>query len=386
MKWLVVSSLFPPHSRGGSEIVAHRQAQLLREAGEEVAVVASALPGASRYAETTQGWLRVIRYRPWNAGTVFDLPNFYLPHRLLWHALDAANLHSARVFRRILERERPDAVLSHGLKDLGYLLPRTAKRFGAKTIHTLHDVQLIEPSGVADPAVTPTLARRAWASYARACIGSPDAMLFPSAWLKEVSERWGFFPRSRRCVVRNPLSSPLAPRPSRPIRTVLFLGQLERHKGIIPLLEAFRGVGDGRLLVVGDGRLADMVRAETERNPAVRRLGKREGTALSEAWSEADLVVVPSTCAENAPLVIQEAAAHGVPVIASAVGGIPELVDDGVTGSLVPPGDAVALRAAIEARIGTTTTEAQRAAMAARVALWGCERYLRELREIVNAL
>jgi len=61
-----------------------------------------------------------------------------------------------------------------------------------------------------------------------------------------------------------------------------------------------------------------------------------------------DLLVVPSTWWENSPLTVLEALAAGVPVVGSRTGGLPELIEDGRTGLLVTPGDAAALRTALE--------------------------------------
>ncbi|MFH1430064.1 MAG: glycosyltransferase, partial [Candidatus Uhrbacteria bacterium] len=82
------------------------------------------------------------------------------------------------------------------------------------------------------------------------------------------------------------------------------------------------------------------------------RCQRLDADGVARTLAHADVLVVPSLCDENQPSVILEAFAHGVPVVASRVGGIPELVDDGRTGILVDPGsveDLVrGLRACIE--------------------------------------
>jgi glycosyltransferase involved in cell wall biosynthesis len=93
-----------------------------------------------------------------------------------------------------------------------------------------------------------------------------------------------------------------------------------------------------KLVVAGDGPL---------RNLVPEALGFVPHEELGELYDRAALVVCPSY-REGLPLCVLEAMAHGKPVVASAVGGIPELVEDGVTGLLVEPGDVAGLRAAIE--------------------------------------
>jgi glycogen synthase len=116
---------------------------------------------------------------------------------------------------------------------------------------------------------------------------------------------------------------------------VLFAGRLSPEKGIEELVAATRGMN---LVVAGDGPLRPLV-------PSA--LGFLPHAELERLYARAAAVVLPSH-REGLPLCVLEAMAHGRPVVASAVGGIPELVEDGVTGFLVPPGDVSALRAALE--------------------------------------
>src|ERR671937_549308 len=116
---------------------------------------------------------------------------------------------------------------------------------------------------------------------------------------------------------------------------VLFVGRLSPEKGIEELVAATEGMN---LVVAGDGPLRHLV-------PGA--LGFVPHDELGELYDRAAVVVCPSY-REGLPLCVLEAMAYGKPVVASAVGGIPELVEDGVTGFLVEPGDVAGLRQAIE--------------------------------------
>ncbi|MFO7572218.1 MAG: glycosyltransferase family 4 protein [Gaiellaceae bacterium] len=116
---------------------------------------------------------------------------------------------------------------------------------------------------------------------------------------------------------------------------VLFVGRLSEEKGILELLEATEGIPR---VIVGDGPLRDRV------PDAVGFVPPRE---LAPYYERAAVVACPSR-REGYGVVAREAMAHGRPVVASAVGGLLDAVEDGVTGILVPPGDAEALRATIE--------------------------------------
>jgi glycosyltransferase involved in cell wall biosynthesis len=140
----------------------------------------------------------------------------------------------------------------------------------------------------------------------------------------------------------------------RPRRTdaLLFLGRLGHRKGIFVLLEALAAVRSRFrhvvLLCGGDGEL-DRVRAEVVRldlSDNVTLLGWVKGAAKDELLESSTVFVLPSFD-EGVPMSILEAMAWGLPVIATPVGGIPEVVTDGREGLLVAPGDADALGEAI---------------------------------------
>jgi glycosyltransferase involved in cell wall biosynthesis len=120
---------------------------------------------------------------------------------------------------------------------------------------------------------------------------------------------------------------------------VLYAGRLSAEKGVLELVEAARGLN---LVVAGDGPLR-------ERVPGA--LGMLPHAELVERYRRAAVVVCPSR-REGFGVVCAEAMAHGRPVVATAVGGLLDLVVDGETGLVVPPRDPAALRAALDRLLG----------------------------------
>lgn len=126
---------------------------------------------------------------------------------------------------------------------------------------------------------------------------------------------------------------------------IVSVARLEPQKNPLGLIEAFAAAGQDRpwrLLLAGDGRMRSAAQKRAEELGVERRvdfLGIR--TDIPELLAACDVFVLASDW-EGSPIAVIEAMASGLPVVATAVGGVPELVEDGVTGALVPPGETAA--------------------------------------------
>ena len=126
----------------------------------------------------------------------------------------------------------------------------------------------------------------------------------------------------------------------------LYLGRLSSEKGIPTILEAFAELS-APLLIVGDGPEAARLRA-FGRSSSVEFRGAVPASEVGPLLRGARALLVPSVCYEGQPRGILEAYAAGVPVIASDLGGLPEVVEDGVDGLLVPPAAPLQWRDGVE--------------------------------------
>lgn len=152
----------------------------------------------------------------------------------------------------------------------------------------------------------------------------------------------------RIVTVLNGLADAPAPPPPQPggPRRVLFIGRLDRQKGFDILLRATEGLGHRLALrALGAAVVGDQALGAAER-PDVALLGWCDEARIRQELAWADLVVIPSRW-EGFGLVALEAMRAGRAVLATRVGGLPEVIEDGRTGWLVPPEDPAALRAAL---------------------------------------
>lgn len=124
-----------------------------------------------------------------------------------------------------------------------------------------------------------------------------------------------------------------------------YFGRLSEEKGLLVLLDAIKAV-DLKLKVIGKGPMEERLKSKVQRERIenVSFIGYRTGEELSNEIRKSTAVVLPSVCFENNPRAILESFALGKPVIGSRIGGIPELVKDGITGLTFEPGNPNSLR------------------------------------------
>lgn len=175
------------------------------------------------------------------------------------------------------------------------------------------------------------------------------AIVVPSAFLAGIAAEWGLDTR-RIHVLTNPAPPPreVVPEELAP-GTFVFVGRLTEAKDLPTAIGAIERVPEASLVIVGDGPdRAELERAATA-SPAAARIEFRGSLPRDDALrvvagAEAGLL---SSAWENLPHSAVEALSVGVPVVATSVGGVPEVVRDGENGLLVPPGDPQVLAAAL---------------------------------------
>jgi len=178
----------------------------------------------------------------------------------------------------------------------------------------------------------------------------------PSAYLREIALGWGLDP-ARVSVLPNPAPAVLELPSREALRAELgldgavlaFAGRLGPQKALHVALDALVEAPDVTLAVAGDGPERGALEARTHElglDGRVRFLGPLARERVLRLFRAADGALLPSAW-ENLPHTVVEALAVGTPVLASAVGGVPEIVRDGENGLLVPPADPDALAAAI---------------------------------------
>jgi glycosyltransferase involved in cell wall biosynthesis len=289
------------------------------------------------------------------------------PSKKLGLALSFVHSREAvRKFAELIDKIRPDLMHCHNVyHQITPSIISVAKSRGIPVVLTLHDFKPVCPAYLRLRAGRPCslcldgdfhqvlMNRCAEGSigasallYAEAAIqrwlGSyekVDLFLAPSQFMRDAALHR--FRSDQVGLLYNGVDTSEIKASTRDEGYVLYLGRLSKEKGVETLLRAHEAAGTWDLMVAGTGPLADVLQT---RYRNARFVGQLSGLELKAAINGASAIVVPSEWYENCPMSVLEAMAHGKPVVASRIGGIPELVVDGETGFLFEPGDADELR------------------------------------------
>jgi glycosyltransferase involved in cell wall biosynthesis len=225
---------------------------------------------------------------------------------------------------------------------------RTAALFGKKTILHLH--------GSGYDRFYESVSPRRQAAIRSAFARADRIVVLSEYWRRFVVETLGADPDKvveiANGVAPPARSGPRLPRPAGGAVTILFLGEIGERKGVPTLLEATARpeLADlpWKMIIAGNGDLA-AYEAEARRLGIAERVtfpGWQDEASVARLLEDADLLVLPSQ-AENQPISILNAMSAGLPVVASNVGAIPEMIEDRRSGILVPPRDPAALASAL---------------------------------------
>jgi glycosyltransferase involved in cell wall biosynthesis len=389
---LVVTNLFPPAVLGGYEVECAGIVDGLRRENEVLVLTSKrgrqrgvAEPGVSRRLD-------------------------FLPHRRRSRLLSPLYaVRAARATREVLRTFRPEVVYVWNGAQIPQVTIRLLELSGAKVLYRVCEHwfgRLYETD-----AFMAGLRGGRWSALMRLANLAPGLRVDPRTqvdvgicWNSETVRRMTPVPDTARPLVERVVipatrqSEAFVGLERRPAAepTIAFVGRVAPEKGIevvfkaMALLRREHGLTVS-LQVVGTGEPGLIAELEslagklgiTDR---VHWLGRQDADGLRTLLSGVHVLVVPSTWEEPAPLVIVEGALAGVPLVASRVGGIPDMVRDGEEALLFPPGDEAALCEALRRSLTEIAETAERAKRATeRVQAFRFDRYQEAMDEFFQA-
>ncbi|MBI2906754.1 MAG: glycosyltransferase family 4 protein [Chloroflexi bacterium] len=364
VKLLQVVHQFPPGHVGGTEIYVASLSRVLQERGHRVSVF---FGGDARGEELRDGLRLCVApggLDPLNSG---------------WGTFRRAfgNRDVESAFASLLRREAPSVVHFHHLAGLSSNLVDIARRAGTPTIITLHDYWFLCPNS---QAVTPKQRVCCGSRFGLSCavcaayrlrrpylsavlsLAAPvfalrnykvwqalkkaNLVIAPSRFIAQIFTQRGLEPSRIAHLplgIEGPVAAPARRRPDGKLRFA-YLGSLAWQKGVHIVVEAFNSIDHrvAELFIYGDENVFPEYSAglrQAARGRGIHLMGRLSRDELWTTLAQVDTLVVPSLWYENWPLVVQEAFAVGIPVIASRIGALAEQVADGVDGLLFETGD-----------------------------------------------
>lgn len=294
-----------------------------------------------------------------------QMPSWQLALRTVWNRQTSGEL------RRTIRRERPAIV--HFTNTFPLISPAAyyaVRKEGVKVVQSLHNYRLLCPNALflrnGGPCEACLGKAVAWPAVRYACYRNDrkatavvvGMLAFHRAlgtWSRAVDLYLALTEFGRRKFIQGgipaekiavkPNFAPVDPGPAKGAGGyAVFVGRLSAEKGIETLLAAWTQYAlEVPLMIVGDGPLADRVRQAVALNPRIQWLGQQPSERVIEIIGAATLLVLPSITYEGFPKTIVEAFSRGTPVVGSNFGAMAELIDDGRTGLLFAPGDALGL-------------------------------------------
>lgn len=338
MKILILSDAFPPYDEGGAERIAYYQAVELKKRGYEVAVFTGdpTRPAPPYPVEPIQQYKAYTLEWP-RPRSSFWKNAVHIPRQLI-------NPFSVLRLRQAVSDFKPDIIHAHLISVISF------GAFAAVAPHipkllTFHGYQFECPKGglfrkgkgICYKKPLPCIA---YTKLMQLTLNSIERIIAISSFIHERLIEAGTPPAK---IVDVPNGVPgLGQRSFVPVSrnpNVLFVGRIEQNKGIAELIQSFKSMAhlDAQLTIVGDGSYAPHVRRFAANDKRIVFLGRLSPNDTKKAYLNARLVVVPSLWHEVMNTVICEAQSYGRPVVATALGGNPDLIRDGETGFIYNP-------------------------------------------------
>lgn len=347
--------MYNPQLGGGAAKVVYDLAHGMANLGNEVSVItSSSKKNQKRYVVNN---IRVYQIYAPNLYWIYDKdiqPNL---KKVFFQIIDIWNPKVKSKISKILKIESPDIVHVHKLRGLSPSVWSAAKETGIKKIiHTCHDFELISPQGLLEGKIGEFSIKRVFPLNIYQKIrakgsNSVTNVIAPSKLLIQKHIDFGFFKFANKSIIPNShgLSRKIINENRKMLNSIfrskelkiLYLGRVVKEKGvgvICDLLSKFEKEDVNiKLIIVGSGQYETQLKKEFKDCLNITFHGSIYGQEKYRFLKESDLLVLPSLVPESFGIVITEAFAFGKPVVASNIGAIPELIEDGFNGFLFDP-------------------------------------------------
>jgi len=360
MKICYITYTFSPYNKGGADIYTENIAKYMAKIGHEVVVIACK-PTFDEFSikEEIRDKIKIYWFYPLNVASFYEIGRKNKFLQVIWRVLDVWNPHSYYIVKKILKKERPDVVHTNTPSGFSPSIFNAVKSLNIPLVHTLHDYYLICPRitllhSNGEICETPSIFCKFYQWINEKLIAHPDTLISPSEFTLKKHKEYDLFVESQSLAIPNGIElnnyNFEYHDENKNSFDILYVGVLAKHKGIDILVNAIKKIKNKNinLHICGDGEYKEKIEDMVKKDRRITVYGRVSDEHLDELYKKADVFVLPSIWYENFPVTIQESFRAGIPVIASDIGGVPELIKDGYNGFLFEAGNLRELRRILE--------------------------------------
>jgi len=355
MKICIIAPLYKPWYEGGAEKYAISLAEELSKF-HQVTVITTQGPSIRKIEDSLNP--KVIELKPWNIDNLYNVAlNEKYPgsKKKIWHLFDIWNFNSYNLITKILKTKKPDIVHVNGIKGFSSSLFFAVKKLQIPLVYTIHDFELIS-KWTGQYRSGKIISRHnfldnLYISVMKKFSLKIDAVISPSKFFLDYHEKLGYFSKTRKYVIPNGIRLKNQYEKRGFSNEYLFLGQIIETKGAQIVIKAFKKIKNShcRLHIVGNGKYFPMIKELSKMDNRIILHGYvKNGEKLDSIINRCSFFIFPSIWFENYPYSLIEILNRGLPIIASNIGGIPEIIKNEYNGILFEPGNIVSLSNIIE--------------------------------------
>lgn len=346
MKICIVSNLYPPHILGGAEIIVDKLVRNIAEKNYEVVVITCSTDNEEHVKKEdniTFYFINKTKLYPVYKQT--EAKGYLKP---AWHLFDLWNKACEDRIIEIVKKEQCDIIHINNFKGLSLSCFEVGKKLNIPVVFESHDFSLICPRANLIRGNNTLCENKnkicdVYVKIQRKLLDdNVDLMIAPSNFMIDKYRENNFF-NDTECI-KIPLGIDFESEKTIKEYDCIdftYIGSLGKHKGVDTLINAFKNIDDDniRLNLIGKGYDEEEFKQLATDDKRIIFHGFVDNERIKEYYRKSNVIVIPSICYDNSPLVIYEGFTTGTPVIGSNIGGIPELVEDGINGYLFEAGD-----------------------------------------------
>lgn len=353
MRVIVVNSFYYPEIYGGAEISVKLLAEELLRQGHDILVLST---GDEFKTEYVNG-VKVVRIKP--VELAYREGQKKNPFKSLVYFMETVwNIRNYKMINKVIKEFKPDLVHTNGIYHLSPIVWKIAKKNKARVVHTIRDMSLICKElhlGCKNNFHPCGRNRAGCISYReinKLTCRYVDCFTAPSKFIFKEFAKYSFLKKVKKVVIPNAILTSeqyddlfwkckkeniLAANRVR----FAFLGTLDKKKGIDWLINSFEKIDKSKaeLRIFGKGPLADWVKNKAEENENIIFENFLEQDELHKRLNDVDVIICPSLWPEAFGRVVLDSYINAIPVIASDVGALPEIVKNSQTGFIVEAGN-----------------------------------------------